>query len=193
MNDQAPNLIYLVLLLVLVGSSLLARRIPLANSLKMGLAWAAIFGIVFMLVAFRHDFAALGQRFRAELTGAPLVTGETVRIPMAQDGHFWADGSINGKPVRFLVDSGASITTVSRATAAAAGLETGFRAEAVETANGTVIMKKSSADSLSIGSIERRDFGVDVNEHDDTNVLGMNFLSSLGGWRVEGRYLVLQP
>jgi len=192
MNGDAPNLIYLVLLLVLVGSSLLSRQLPLRQALKMGLAWAGIFGAVFVLVAFRHDFLALGHRLRAEFTGAPIAAGETVMIPMAQDGHFWASGSINGHAVRFLVDSGASITTVSQEVADEAGLQTGFRAEPVETANGTVVMRKSRADTLRIGTIERRDFGVDVNPHDDVNVLGMNFLSSLEGWRVEGRYLVLQ-
>jgi aspartyl protease family protein len=34
---------------------------------------------------------------------------------------------------------------------------------------------------------------VDINEADDVNLLGMNFLSSLDSWRVEGNYLVLQP
>jgi predicted aspartyl protease len=32
---------------------------------------------------------------------------------------------------------------------------------------------------------------VDINDRDETNVLGMNFLSTLSGWRVEGNYLVL--
>ena len=33
----------------------------------------------------------------------------------------------------------------------------------------------------------------DTFTQDDVNLLGMNFLSSLNGWRVEGNYLVLQP
>jgi aspartyl protease family protein len=53
-------------------------------------------------------------------------------------------------------------------------------------------MKKSRASSLRIGSIERQDIGVNVSPHDNINVLGMNFLSSLAGWRVEGRFLVLE-
>src|SRR5688500_2517733 len=106
----------------------------------MALAWVAIFGIVFVLIAFRHDFASLGQRLRTEVTGAPVVEGRTVRIPISDDGHFWATGSVNGQEVRFLVDSGASTTTVSQRTARAAGLQTGMRVESVETANGTVQM-----------------------------------------------------
>jgi aspartyl protease family protein len=110
---------------------------------------------------------------------------------MANDGHFWVNADINGQQVRFLIDSGASITTVSRTTADQAGLETGMRVEHVETANGTVLMRKSRAERLIVGPIERQDIGVNVNESDATNVLGMNFLSSLTRWSVEGRSLVM--
>ena len=48
------------------------------------------------------------------------------------------------------------------------------------------------ADSLSIGPIERNDVGLHVADHEDLNVLGMNYLSSLERWGVEGRWLILQ-
>ena len=51
---------------------------------------------------------------------------------------------------------------------------------------------KALGDSFG-ATIVRSDFGVHVNEVGDTNVLGMNFLSSLAGWRVEGNTLVLRP
>jgi len=46
---------------------------------------------------------------------------------------------------------------------------------------------------LQLGSINRPELTVHINEQDDVNLLGMNFLSSLNGWRVEGNYLVLRP
>jgi len=49
------------------------------------------------------------------------------------------------------------------------------------------------ADSLTIGGITRKDVGVQIADNDDLNVLGMNFLSSLSRWGVEGRWLVLEP
>lgn len=192
MSEEGPNLIYLLLLLVLVGSAFFSRKLPLGQSLRMAVAWIGIFGAVFVLVAFRHEFSTIGQRLRAELTGEPMVAGLTVRIPISDDGHFWVDGSVNGQDVRFLIDSGASTTTVSQNVAAAAGLETGIRSEQVSTANGIVVMKKSRASSLRIGSIGRENIGVNINPNDNINVLGMNFLSSLAGWRVDGRYLVLE-
>lgn len=192
MSEDAPHLLYLLLLMVLVGSAFFSRQLPIGKSLKMAVAWLGIFGVVFVLVAFRHEFGDIGQRLRAELTGEPMVAGQTVRIPISEEGHFWANASLNGRDVRFLVDSGASTTTVSQSVAAAAGLETGVRSEPVETANGTVVMEKSRASSLRIGSIERQNIGINVSPNDNINVLGMNFLSSLAGWRVEGRFLVLE-
>jgi hypothetical protein len=46
---QAPNTLYLVLWLVLMVSVLVSRRMPVARSIKLALAWVAIFGTVFIL------------------------------------------------------------------------------------------------------------------------------------------------
>ena len=116
-----------------------------------------------------------------------------MRIPMAEDGHFWVDASVNGQERPFLVDSGASVTTISRDFANEAGVETGIRLAIVETSNGTVEMRPAKAARFEVGPIARTDFGVQVNDHDGANVLGMNFLSSLASWRVEGHYLILKP
>lgn len=192
-DDQAPNLLYLVTMLVFVASSLFAMRLPVGKALKMAAAWVAIFAVGFALFSFRSEFMAIGQRLKAEAVGTPIQAGEELRIPMAEDGHFWVEASVNGHDSPFLVDSGASVTTISRKTADVARIETGMGVALVETANGTVQMRKAHADSFSVGSIQRGDFPVQVNDQDDSNVLGMNFLSSLASWRVEGNYLVLQP
>lgn len=194
MNDaDTPYALYLVLLLLLVGSSLIGMRLPVGKVVKMALAWVAIFGVAFILFAFRDDFSSLGQRLRAEATGAPIEQGGEMRIPISEDGHFWVDAEVNGHSTRFLVDSGASVTTISARTAEAAKIEPTIRTMMVETANGVVEMPRAYADRLTIGLIERREFAVNINRGDSSNVLGMNFLSSLSSWRVQGNYLVLQP
>ena len=194
MNDgDAPNLVFMVLMLVLVASSLVGMRLPIGKTLKMAAAWVAIFASGFVIFAFRSEFMAVGSRLKAEAVGTPIQAGEELRIPMADDGHFWVDASVNGLEAPFLVDSGASFTTISRETADRAGVETGMRVAMVETANGTVQMRRARADSFSVGAIQRNDFPIQVNDHSGGNVLGMNFLSSLGSWRVERNYLVLTP
>lgn len=194
-DDQAPHALYLLLLLVLVGSALLGMRLPLGKAVKMALAWVAIFGIGFALFAFRDDFSGLGSKLRDEAVGASPVEGPAgeLRIPLQSDGHFWVDATVNGTPVRFLVDSGASVTTVSRSVADAAGLRTGLQVAVVETANGTVRMRRSRAETLRVGTIRSQDVPVLVAEQEGLNVLGMSFLSSLEGWGVQGRTLILQP
>jgi len=194
MNDgNGPMAIYYLIVAVAVASSLFAMRLPIGKVLKMAAAWVAIFGVGFIIFSFRSEFTSVGQRLRAEATGASITDGQTVRIPMADDGHFWVDATVNGRPLRFMVDSGATVTTVSVDSAKAVGMPVGTERTAISTANGTTQVIKGYADKLEVGTIQRTDFPIDINEHDDTDLLGMNFLSSLNSWKVEGNYLVLQP
>jgi aspartyl protease family protein len=111
---------------------------------------------------------------------------------MAIDGHFWVVGRLNGERVRFLVDSGATMTTVDRDTALKAGVAVSpERDQFVRTGNGIIRVSSGRAARLKIGGIERQDVGLQIADNDDLNVLGMNFLSSLSRWGVEGRWLVL--
>ena len=193
MSDNSPYAIYYIVAAVFVASSLIGMRLPIGKALKMVLAWVAIFGVAFVIFSFRSEFSALGQRLRAEATGTPIAAGKAVRIPIGEDGHYWAWVKLNGHDVRFMVDSGASVTTVSRATAKAAGMPIGTEKTIVNTANGRAWMVKGSADSLEVGTIRKADFPVDINDQDDVDLLGMNFLASLSSWGVEGNYLVLRP
>lgn len=192
-ENQGMNSLYLLLCLILVGSSLIGMRLPFGKVVKMTLAWVAIFGIAFTLFAFRGEFTTLGLKLRAEATGTPTQSGEELRIAMRDDGHFWVNASVNSEQALFLVDSGASITTISPDLATRAKVEPGMRIAQVDTANGEVQMRVATAAQFEVGQISRTDFTVHVSSADDTNVLGMNFLSSLSSWRVEGNTLVLKP
>lgn len=182
--------------LVLVASALFVRRIPLAQGLKMLVAWVLIFAAAFVVFTLKDEFVALGNRVLVEARGGAVqqdVAGGELHVRQAPDGHFWVDAEINGEPVRFLIDSGATTTSISRATAERAGIEPrGLRAM-VRTANGIVTVNRGRAESLRVGPIERSDLGVHISEaFGDMNVIGMNFLSTLSGWEVKGRTLVLR-
>jgi aspartyl protease family protein len=193
MQEKGPYLVYFLVAILFVASSLLGMRQPIGRTLKIALAWVAIFGTGFILFSFRSELSGFGQRLKAEALGTSIQDGDELRIPMADDGHFWVSAKLNGHDVRFMVDSGASVTTVSRSVAEASEMPIGNEHVIVSTANGPARATKGRADRLQVGSIERTDFPVDINENDDVNLLGMNFLSSLQGWRVEGNYLVLRP
>jgi aspartyl protease family protein len=196
-EDQTGNLVYAVLGLMLVASSLFARRLPLGQTLRMALSWVAIFGVMFVLFTFRAEFKQVWQRVKSEFVGGGSAMADgTLRVPQGEDGHFHVDASINGHTVRLLVDSGATTTSLSVATAKAAGLDVdtdGFPV-IVETANGMAEARRARAAQFDVGPIKRSDFPVLVAEGlGDGNLIGMNFLSTLKGWRVEGDVLVLNP
>jgi aspartyl protease family protein len=191
-NDLMLGGVYILMALMLVLGALMSRREPLAKLATMALAWVAIFAAGFILFTFRDNFGWVAQRLKAEAIGTPVQEGEETRIPMAIDGHFWVEGRINGTPVKFLVDSGATMTTIDRGTARRAGVDVSSRRDQfVRTGNGIIRVSSGRAAELQVGGITRSDVGLQVAENDDLNVLGMNFLSSLSRWGVEGRWLVL--
>jgi len=185
--------LYIVIAMTLVIGTLISRREPIAKLFVIALAWLAIFGAGFVLFTFRDDLSYLGQRLQAEATGEPVEFDGTLRIPMAIDGHFWVDADVNGQPVKFLVDSGATMTTIDQATAESVGIAIDpLRTQTVRTGNGLIRVGAGRANRISIGEIDREDVGVHITERAEINVLGMNYLSSLRRWGVEGRWLVLE-
>jgi aspartyl protease family protein len=191
-NDLMLGGVYILMAMMLVLGSLMARREPMAKLVTMALAWIVIFAAGFVLFTFRDDFGYLAQRLKAEAIGTPVSQGRETRIPMAIDGHFWVNATLNGHDVKFLVDSGATMTTIDRQTAEDAGVQVSQRRDQfVRTGNGIIRVSSGRADELSVGDITRRDVGLQVADNDDLNVLGMNYLSTLSRWGVEGRWLIL--
>src|SRR5256885_5883660 len=191
-NDLMLGGVYILMAVMLVLGSLMARREPLAKMLTIALAWVAIFAAGFVLFTFRDNLGWVAQRLKAEAVGTPVEQGRETRIPMAIDGHFWVTAQLNGKDVKFLVDSGATMTTIDRDTALKAGVQVSPRRDQfVRTGNGVIRVSSGRADELQVGGIMRSDVGLQVADNDDLNVLGMNLLSSLSRWGVEGRWLVL--
>lgn len=181
----------LVLMLVLASRSRIVRG--LFSLTLYGFMGFLLYSVVQTGALFDPALERLGS-----IAGRPAqsVVGEELRVPMAADGHFWVEVEINGVPRRMMVDSGATVTAVPVKTAAQAGLDTQANPVPVmiRTANGTVSAQSARADELRLGNIVARDLGVIVSPaFGDTHVLGMNFLSRLESWRVEGSTMILKP
>lgn len=194
--DQAVHVLYLLGALVLVASAFVVRRLKLATAVKMMASWVLIFAAAFIIFTFKDEFRALGDRLLLAARGGAVEEirpGET-SVRMAPDGHYWVEASVNGEKVRFLIDSGATMTSISRETAERVGIRGGDGFPAlVQTANGIVQAQRGEAETVRVGNIERRNVDVYVSDaFGDMNVLGMNFLSSLRSWGVERRVLVLR-
>ena len=197
-EDQNINLLFAIGALVLVGSALFSRRIGFGEIVRNILAWVAIFAIFIVGFSYQQEILAVWTRVSGEMTGTneQVVVGDTLRIKQAADGHFWVNARVNALPVRFLIDSGATTTAMTLATAGDAGIEISDSPFPVilSTANGSVEAQRGSIQSLEIGPMVAKGLPVVVaEEFGDANVIGMNFLSKLRSWRVEGTEMVLEP
>lgn len=182
--------------LVLAGG-LLRHLSPTLAGLVRGFGHIGLFGAL-MLTVMQVIRVSNGADLSLPQLGMPeqVVSGSETRVPLARDGHFWLRASVNGIPHRFLVDTGATLTAIGPEIADAAKLEPQPLREPVllRTANGTVSAQLVSIDELKLGTIVARDLDAVVAPGmNGTSVLGMNFLSSLASWRVEGGTLIMVP
>jgi len=181
-----------LLLLALRRLPLVGRAVSVVTTLG---AVALLALVVSQRAAFDPHFARIADFLRLG-GGDQQVVGKEMRVPMARDGHFWVTATIGHTRQRMLVDSGATITALSARTAAAAGIRPtpSIFPMLIRTANGTVPAETAKAHEFRIGNIVARDLPVVVSPaFGDMNVVGMNFLSRLKGWRVEDRTMVLTP
>lgn len=194
--EDGPSLIWGVVCILLLVSSLAARRLPLGYIAKAGLAWVAIFAALFAIFSFRFEFIGIWERVKADIsgTGGQSVSSEAIELRRQDDGHYWLMVDINGKPVRFMVDSGATMTAINATTAIETGVEADGYPIILSTANGRVAAKRAIVRSLTVGPHRIENHPVVVSERfGDVNLLGMNFLNSMQSWRVEANMMVLQP
>ena len=181
----------------IVAVLMLARRVAIVRLGVQIVTWGVLALLLVTVIDQRADIDPWIGRIAAMLKlEDQRVVGDTMRVRMSPDGHFWVRVRIGDTERRMLVDSGATVTAISTRTAAAAGLSVGEGIVPIllRTANGTVQAQTTSVDELRLGNIVARDLSVVVSPaFGDINVIGMNFLSKLKSWRVEDNTLILVP
>ena len=136
--------------------------------IPMLLFWFAVMGLVYGLMTY----------YLKPKQAQVLANGDLV-IPRAQDGHFYTPGSINGREVLFVVDTGASLVSVSEQLAQAAGLRVGVPTT-FQTANGERSGRVVSGVDVAVGPLRVSNVkvGVGLSLGDDSQaLLGQSFLS----------------
>jgi len=185
--------IYAVGIAVIV---LLLQRLPYVGRIIRFLFSFAILAFAVFLLLQQAPYQPTLARLTETLgLNNQIVSGKELRVRMSPDGHFWVNAKINGVERRMLIDSGATVTALSTDTARASGVDTGMGLAPVvlRTANGATPAETGTVDELRVGNIVARDLKVVSAPGLDLDVIGMNFLSELESWRVEGGTLVLVP
>ncbi|ARC38037.1 TIGR02281 family clan AA aspartic protease [Paracoccus yeei] len=190
MGDELGRMAYLVLLLVAVGGFLLFElRARPGKTLRLAAAWAMIFLGVIALAGLWGDIR------QAVAPQARMLEGGRIEVPMGGDGHFHLTARVNGQPVRFVIDTGATTIALAEDDARRAGIDPdslAFVGQA-RTANGMVQTATVMLDSLTIGEIAERDVPAVVLRSDlDLSLMGMSYLSRFARVSIEGNRLILE-
>ncbi|PWK60435.1 retropepsin-like aspartic protease family protein [Roseicyclus mahoneyensis] len=190
-GDQIGSMIYLLLLgTVIAGWYLVANRRQLGRVAQHAAIWVFIF---------LGAIVAVGMWTDVRDTVAPRQTlmqdGAQVVIPMAPDGHFYLTLELNGVPVRFVVDTGASEMVLSAEDAARIGISQDalvFSGRAL-TANGQVATAPVRIETVALGPHVDTGVRAVVNGGDlFESLLGMSYLRRFDRLEIAGGRMVLE-
>ncbi len=162
------------------------RRIGLWLGL---LAWLSVAGL--LLLVFQDQVA---DRFNPNRNPESVHTADTIEITLqpSRGGHYAMRGTINGEPVTFLLDTGATEVAIPASIADRIGLSRGAPLQ-VRTANGQTTAYRTQLSTVGLGDIELRDVSAQILPSYESNavLLGMSALERLN-WRRENGALTLQ-
>ena len=161
----------------------MSDRDPVREQKRMGL-WMLVLAWLMFLVLGTYYFSDLLGRQRNPnqdvQTRGTDNGGREVVLQRNKFGHYVTSGEINGQPVTFLVDTGATGVAIPDAVARRLGLARG-RAYPVRTANGSAVSYAARLDRVSIGGIELRNVsaGISPGMQMEEVLLGMSFLKHI--------------
>ena len=153
------------------------------KTVRVGQAWQGV-----SILAVDKDRATVEMQgkkrvlARGEFFGAPASDArQSVTLPADASGHYFAEGAVNGSPMRFVVDTGATVVALPASEADRIGLKYRGAARGVtQTANGPVAAYQVRLDSIRVGSIELQGVEAIVIESGlPLPLLGMSFLNRM--------------
>jgi len=188
---ETGQLIYLLLLLLMVAGWFFMQN---RQGLNKTVQQLAIWGMIFVGVA--AGYGLWGDISRgSNVAQQSYQTGTgTVTIPRARDGHYYLTAMINEKPVRFVVDTGATDMVLTREDAQAIGLEpdTLNYLGRAGTANGEVRTAFVRLNEVQLGDVRDVDVPAVVNGGEmSQSLLGMGYLQRWGRIEITNGELIL--
>jgi len=184
----------------LLVATWVARRYRgrVSSGLRDALIWALIFAALISFYTFREEFWRAGDRILSELDPGRVSTSGPLEVSVVRrmGGDFIVDALANGRPIRFMFDTGADAVTLRASDAARLGLEGGELDYDVpiSTANGSAMAAQSVLSTLQVGDIIERRVGVLVAKPGalTQNLLGRTFLQRLRSYTVRRSRLILR-
>lgn len=191
-SQDFPRLIYLLILLVAVGGWALAEaRANLGKSLRMMLAWGMI--LLGLVAGY-----GLWEDVRRDIAPRQTVPadGGAIEVPRGPGGHFFLTVNVQGTPLEFIVDTGATDVVLTLDDARAVGLDPDnlpFLGSA-RTANGPVKTAFTTVEFMAVGPARYDRVQVAVNGGEmEESLLGMTFLSRFDKIEISNGSLILTP
>jgi len=189
-NNDFGRLVTLSAIGTMMGAGILASRRQWGESLRQAAIWLLIILALATGYLYRFDLQQVGNRLTAGLIpGRAVVTtganGEQILvINKGVSGHFEADVSIDGTPLRMMVDTGASSIVLTYDDAMRLGINADNLVFSIEvsTANGRAMAAPVTLRQVAIGPIMRGTIRGMVTQPGqlDQSLLGMSFLETLG-------------
>ncbi|PWR03235.1 TIGR02281 family clan AA aspartic protease [Meridianimarinicoccus roseus] len=188
--DSIASLIYLSLLgTVIAGYFLLANRHRMGKIAQQGAIWALIFIGVAAGAALWDDIRSTSASLQSV-----YQQGDRIEVTRSPDGHYHLTLGVNGTPVEFLVDTGASEMVLSVQDAERVGIahaDLRFTGRAA-TANGTVQTARITLDRVELGGQVDRNVPAQVSGGAmPASLLGMTYLSRFASLSITGDTLTL--
>lgn len=191
-GESLGHLLYLLLLMVAVGGWFLTSARPSAfRLLQQATIWVLIFLGVIAIIGLWPEIRSTVVPRQQVLSS---TTGRIVEIPLGPDGHYQVRILVNGSPVMFTVDTGATDIVLSRRDAEAAGIdpESLSFAGAAMTANGPVRTARITLARMDLeGIVDETVPAVVTNGQLDASLLGMAYLARFDRIEIAGNRLRL--
>lgn len=132
------------------------------------------------------------------LNGADVALAASSKVPsvaMAPDGHYWATAVVEGREMRMLVDTGASVVTLGLADAEKAGLSVSRHdfTQTLQTASGPIKAAPVMISSIMVGGVRLKSVEALVVDADlPAPLLGMSYLGRLSGFEAREQGLIFK-
>lgn len=194
LGEDSGQILYAGIFILFASATLASGN--MWRKIKQLAIWAVI-GLVFMVgFSYRYELAGIKDRLLSEIMPSKGLqnTPNAVTFPVSSDGHFYIRAQVNGVPVVFLADTGASSIVLSPSDAKRLGINPAELAfdRIYETANGTGRGRSVRINVFKVQGIQLHDIRVSINEAEmSSSLLGMTFFKRLKRYEVKEDKLTL--